>query len=105
MIDSAHDRLLMLTYFHRFRAAGMKPASRGRINRAGHFSLQDNPLFLLFRLWNRDSAEERSRIRVEWVRVQFCVFGYLYNLTKIHHRYTVRDMFDNAKIVGYEQIT
>ena len=60
-------RFFLRADIDRYRAARVKPAALGRVERAGHITLQDDALPFNRRIGDRDSRHKRLGIRVQGV--------------------------------------
>lgn len=86
------------------RAARVKATARGRINRAGHISLENDSFLLMVWIGHRHCGEKRAGIRVFGVAVDRLTRRDFYDLAEIHDRYPVADMLNHSEIVRDEEI-
>jgi len=88
------------------RAAGVETAPAGRVDRAGHVALQNDPLPLFFddRIRHRHRRKERLGIRVQRVAVQVVPARHLDDDAQVHDRHAAADVAHHRKIVGDEQV-
>src|SRR2546427_4765208 len=85
-------------------AARVKATARGRLNRAGHISLENDSFLLMVWIGHRYCGEKRAGIRVFGVAVDRLTRRDFYDLAEIHDRYPVADMLNHSEIVRDEEI-
>ena len=76
--------------------ARMKPTSRGRIDRAGDFTGQNNSVCLLLRVWYRNRGQKGNSIWMQRVFEELVSLRDLNYLSKIHDRHSVTDVSDGT---------
>src|SRR5579863_2943280 len=84
----------------------MKAAPRRRIDRRRNVARQDDALAALLdrRIRNRNCREQRLRIRMEGIDVEFLAVGNLDELADVHDRDAGRDMTHDREIVCDEEV-
>jgi hypothetical protein len=90
---------------HHIWASGVEPATRGRVDRARYVTCKDDALTasLEHRIRNRNSRQQRLRIRVASVFEENVSGPQLNDLAELHDRDARRDVADYGKVVGDEQ--
>ena len=78
----------------------MEPATRRRIGRTWHVTLENDPVPHTTRLWNRNCRNERLRVGVFRILSDSTRFADFNELAQIHHAYAIADVRDNAQVVG-----
>src|SRR5436309_13768409 len=76
--------------------ARMKPTSRGRIDRAGDFTGQNNPVCLLLWVWYRNRGQKGNSIWMQRVFEELVSLSNLNYLSEIHDRHPVTDVSDST---------
>ncbi len=83
---------------------GVEGAPRGKIRQICHLSTQTYLLGRYIRIRVRDGCEQRCRIRVPGSPEEGFLSCQLNDLSGIHHGNSVRDVLNNAEIMGDEDI-
>src|SRR5713226_8541539 len=92
-------------FVNSYRTASAKATARRRVARRGHITLEDNPIALNLRIWNRNRRKQRHRVRMHWVRVEILRVGKLDDAAQKHHRQTVGNVIDQRETVRNEQVS
>ena len=102
----AQYRIVRLAARKRLRTAGMKPASRRRIHRAGHFADDDAAWAGGFdcRVGDWHRRQQGLGVGVQGVYVDRVAGGDFDNPAEVHHGDAVADVADHRQVVGDEQI-
>ena len=84
----------------------MEAATRGRVDRRRHVSLEHDPLARggLARVRNRHRREQGLRVGHDRPLVELLRRGDLDDFAEVHDRDSVRDMADDAEVVGDEDV-
>ncbi len=100
-------RLFERAFFNRNWASGMKPAAGGRVHWTGNIAFEDDslPFPLDFGIRNRNRRNQRLRIGMKWRQVNFFGFRKLDDLTEVHDRDAVADMFYKIESVGNKKVS
>src|SRR6266404_7957342 len=88
----------------RIRTAGAKSATRRRIERAWHVSLQNDSLPPRAGSRHRNRGQQRPRVGMPRPREKLALACVFHDAAEIHHRDAGRDVLDHRKIVGDEHI-
>src|SRR5438105_2423944 len=88
------------------RAAGVKPAARGRVDRGRDLSAQlDQAAAALdLRVWNRNGGKQGLGVRVLRAAVGADAVGYLDDLAEVHDHHPVADVAHDREVMGDEEI-
>ena len=99
-------RELLLAAFRGVGAAGMEPASAGRIDRTGDLPFQRLSYTAsgLFRIRNGDRGEQRLRVGVDGMIAQLVTLPQFYHTSQVHDTDAVGNVPDHGDVVGDEQI-
>jgi len=92
-----------LIRFH--KATSREDTTRRQIDRALDTPSQNKGLLLMVRIRCRDSRDQRLRVRMEGIRVNFLCLCQFDNLAQVHDRNTVTDVVDQIQIMGYQEIS
>src|SRR5256885_2772383 len=95
----------MSTVFNRNRTTSAKPAARRWVDRRGHVTLQNYSLALLLRIGNRNGRQQRLRVRMQWLRIQFGSGRNLDNPAQIHHSDARGNMLNNSQAMRDKQVS
>ncbi len=82
----------------------MEFTALGRICRAGKLALKDHRLGLAVGICNRNRREECLGVRMLRILADFLCISHFYDVSKIHNRYFVGDVFYNRKVVGNKYV-
>src|SRR5947199_2231158 len=82
----------------------MEAAPGGRVDRAWHVALQQDPLALHGRVRDGYGGEERLGVRMLRVRVELLGRSDLDDLPEVHDGNARRDVLDDGQIVGDEEV-
>ena len=97
-------RPLVLTDFLTLAAPSVEMAAAGRIHRGRHITLQNDPLFLMMNIRNRNRGEKGLGVWMNGIAVQLIRLSQLHDSAKIHDCDSVADILHHAQIVGDEDI-
>ena len=97
-------RLFSGASFHALRAAARKAAARRGVYGAWHVAFQQYALRLNVKPGDRHGGKQRLGIRMNRIFEQLFAVRKLNHASKVHYRYAVGNMFNNAQVMGYEQI-
>jgi hypothetical protein len=87
------------------RAARMEAATFGRIHRAWHIPLKDDPFRLVIGIRDRYSGKEGLGVGMLGTEENFLRFRELHDFPKVHHGYPIGDVLHHGKIVGHEKVS
>ena len=98
--------ILLAALVHDLWAARREVAAFGWVCRARHISLQDDTLALAFdhRVRDRHGGEQRLRVRVHRLFIEFVAFRQLNNLAQVHHSDTVGNVTNHRQVMRNEQV-
>ena len=96
-------RLLGLADIYRLGAARMKVAARGTFDGARHIALQHSTDGLFFRIGNWNGREQGRRIWMLRIRKQLRARRELDYAAEIHHRHTMRHVFDDSQVMANKE--
>jgi hypothetical protein len=82
--------------------SGGKAAAGRRIRRIGNLALYDRDGFCV-RVERRYRRQQRLGVRVARLGKQRIAAGGLHQLSEIHHRHVIAQMFHHAKVMGDKQ--
>src|SRR5260370_30011421 len=82
----------------------MEAATRWWIQRAGHLARQLDALGTRRGVDCRNRGEQRARVRMAWIGIDFVTVRNFDDLAEIHNRNTLADVFDHAQVVRDEEI-
>ena len=97
-------RLLDRADLRRVAAARVEAAAGRRRDRARHVALEHDALALRVGIGDRDGREQRLGVRVDRPRVELLGRRELDDLAQVHHGDAVRDVADDAEVVGDEDV-
>src|SRR6266567_2820653 len=98
------DRFLDAASIESIGAAGMKAASRGNLDRAGHVTGQNKPFSLDGGIRHRNGREQRFGVRVQRIAEQLPGRCDLDDPAEIHHGDPMADVLDHGEIVRDKEI-
>src|SRR5690242_16696335 len=101
--DRAKLRLLAAAALERKRAAGMKTASLGRIDRAWHVAFEDHGSADSVWVGGRHRREQSLGVGMPRACEDLTLRRHLDNLAQIHHRNAVSDVLDDRQIMTDEE--
>src|SRR3990172_1544581 len=103
--DFAQLGRLRTANLSRVFAAWVKITTAGRVRRAGDFTRQILDDMPLVRVGNRNSRHQGGSVRMARSLEKLFCRSHFDHLTDIHNTNAMADMFDDAQIMGYEEVS
>ena len=99
-----HFGCLVLALFGAILTSSMELATLGRILGTGKLAFQSNGLGFVMRVCNRNCREKRLRVGMLCIGANILGGTCFYDVSKIHNRNVIGNVFYNGKVVGNEEI-
>ena len=92
------------TLWHAFFTSGSEGTAFGEIDGAGDISLQDDPLFLVAGIRNRNSGEKSLGVRMHRSLIKHFLGSSLHNEAEVHNGDPVGDHFHDGEVMRNENV-
>ena len=93
------------TFWFAFGASCCKWTAFWKVDCTWDITFEDDSVFLMTRVWNWNCRKQCFCEWMEWVAVKQFFWSCFCNETKIHNCNSVRNHFNNGKVVGNENIS
>ena len=92
------------TLWHAFFTSGSEGTAFGEIDGAGDISLQDDPLFLVAGIRNRNGGEKSLGVRMHRSLIKHFLGSSLHNEAEVHNGDSVGDHFHDGEVMRNENV-